>query len=369
VHARHLQGTPWRTPILTVSSSRGRSQYRSPPRGAAAREETCTIKGAAPRHNLQDTARSYVPLGDFVAITGSGSASHAHHGSLAGLISTPDSMGQDHDDGTRRHHRRATHRQGRRRRTNQPLIGRTPRSNPATYSGVFDKKGPQSSRDTQEAKVRGYQQGRFSSYVKGRDACETLRRHAPSNQMATSSPTSTSTVRLQPGATRQPRRRFEISYRRQVDRPTCLNMPSRGADLLSNAARHSCATSRLRRVGLGYVRLGQPAPTLSAARAPARQVWRRNWRVARPGTHALRAGRSRSDGTTFRRREASLEVLHRLVDQGNTSARDRTQPRRREDGRLGHRPGPRGGRRGGKIVAEGHARRDCDAAERDRSRR
>ncbi|HEY5010061.1 MAG TPA: ATP-binding cassette domain-containing protein, partial [Acidimicrobiales bacterium] len=123
-----------------------------------------TIKGAR-ANNLQNITVD-VPLGDFVAITGvsgSGKSTLINGILLASLehqINRAKTTTMEHDTIT------GVANLDKVVAVDQQPIGRTPRSNPATYTGVFDKIRKLFA-DTQEAKVRGYQQGRFSFNVKG----------------------------------------------------------------------------------------------------------------------------------------------------------------------------------------------------------
>ncbi|MCE1175482.1 MAG: excinuclease ABC subunit UvrA, partial [Propionibacteriales bacterium] len=132
---------------------------RRPPTGKAV-----TVHGAS-EHNLCDVTVSF-PLGQFVAVTGvSGSGKSSLVNSILYAALAKKIYGSKVVPG---HHRQLTGAEhiDKSIHVDQSPIGRTPRSNPATYTGVFDRIRKLFS-ETPEAKVRGYQQGRFSFNVKG----------------------------------------------------------------------------------------------------------------------------------------------------------------------------------------------------------
>ena len=242
------------------------------------------------------------------------------------------------------------HRQGRSTSTSQP-IGRTPRSNPATYTGVFDNIRELFA-ETPEARSRGYKPGRFSFNVKG-GRCEACEGDGTSRSRCTSCPTSTSPARSARGE-RYNRETLEVTSRARTS-PRCSTSPSRRRSSSSPPAGDLaaiCETLRRRRPRLHP--LGQPAPTLSGGEAQrvklASELAKR-----RPGSTLYIL----DEPTTGLHFEDIRKLLGRARNAGRPGqhrARDRAQPRRRQVRRLGHRPRPRGRRRGWVGRRRGHAR-------------
>src|SRR5262249_49407132 len=146
----------------------------------------------------------------------------------------------------------------------QGPIGRTPRSNPATYTGVFDHVRKLFAQ-TIEAKVRGYQPGRFSFNVKG-GRCEACAGDGTIKIEMQFLPDLSVPCEAATGAPYNPAPP-QVHYRGKTIADV-LNMP------IEEAAEFFKAIPAIRRhlqtlvdVGLGYVRLGQPAPTLSGGEA------------------------------------------------------------------------------------------------------
>ncbi len=231
---------------------------------------------------------------------------------------------------------------------NQQPIGRTPRSNPATYTGVFDKIRKLFA-ETSEAKVRGYLPGRFSFNVKG-GRCETC--------------AGDGTIKIEMhflpdvyvncedcGGARYNRETLEIQYRGKSISDV-LNMPVEEAcsffERQPSIMRH---VQSLADVGLGYVRLGQPAPTLSGGEA--QRVKLAAELARRPTGHTFYVLDEPTTGLHFDDVHRLLEVLHRLVDQGNTVVviEHNLDVIKTADWIIDL--GPEGGRRGGLVVGEG----------------
>jgi excinuclease ABC subunit A len=230
----------------------------------------------------------------------------------------------------------------------QSPIGRTPRSNPATYTGVFDKVRALFA-ETTEAKVRGYQQGRFSFNVKG-GRCENCSGDGTITIEMNFLPDVYVPCEVCHGA-RYNRETLEVHYKGKTIAEV-LDMPIEIAhtffESVPTIARY---LKTLCDVGLGYVRLGQSAPTLSGGEAQrvklATELQRRStgrtiYVLDEPTT-----------GLHFEDVSKLLGVLSRLVDSGNTVVviEHNLDVIKSSDWVIDM--GPEGGFRGGEVVAEG----------------
>ncbi|CAM8630659.1 excinuclease ABC subunit UvrA [Candidatus Planktophila dulcis] len=230
----------------------------------------------------------------------------------------------------------------------QSPIGRTPRSNPATYTGVFDKVRALFA-ETTEAKVRGYQQGRFSFNVKG-GRCENCSGDGTITIEMNFLPDVYVPCEVCHGA-RYNRETLEVHYKGKTIAQV-LDMPIEIAhtffESVPTIARY---LKTLCDVGLGYVRLGQSAPTLSGGEAQrvklATELQRRStgrtiYVLDEPTT-----------GLHFEDVNKLLGVLKRLVESGNTVIviEHNLDVIKSSDWVIDM--GPEGGFRGGLVVAEG----------------
>ena len=304
------------------------------------------VRGAK-EHNLRDIDVTF-PLGMFVAVTGvsgSGKSTLVNdilYTSLAKQIYNARTVpgrhrrieGLDHVD-------KVIH-------VDQSPIGRTPRSNPATYTGVFDHVRKLFA-NTPEAKVRGYLQGRFSFNVKG-GRCEACSGDGTIKIEMNFLPDVYVPCEVCHGA-RYNRETLEVHYKGKTIAEV-LDMPIEEAveffEAIPAISRH---LRTLVDVGLGYVRLGQPAPTLSggeaqrvklAAELQKRSTGRTVYVLDEPTT-----------GLHFEDIRKLLLVLGRLVDQGNTVLviEHNLDVIKTADWIVDM--GPEGGSRGGLVVAEG----------------
>jgi excinuclease ABC subunit A len=146
----------------------------------------------------------------------------------------------------------------------QSPIGRTPRSNPATYTGVFDFIRQLYSQ-TAEAKIRGYKSGRFSFNVKG-GRCEACRGDGIIRIEMNFLPDVYVPCEVCHGA-RYNRETLEVKYKGKNISQVLDMTVDEGVEFFANITRSANKLKTLQDVGLGYIRLGQPATTLSGGEA------------------------------------------------------------------------------------------------------
>ncbi|MYA74102.1 MAG: excinuclease ABC subunit UvrA [Acidimicrobiaceae bacterium] len=195
----------------------------------------------------------------------------------------------------------------------QSPIGRTPRSNPATYTSVFDHIRKLFSQ-TNEAKVRGYLPGRFSFNVKG-GRCEACRGDGTIKIEMHFLPDVYVPCEVCKGV-RYNRDTLEVQFKgRNISE--ILDMPCETAlEFFANQPAIARHMQTLVDVGLGYVRLGQPAPTLSGGEA--QRVKLASELAKRSTGHTIYLLDEPTTGLHFEDIRKLLGVLSRLVDQGNT---------------------------------------------------
>ena len=304
------------------------------------------VEGAS-EHNLRDVSVSF-PLGCLVAVTGvSGSGkstlvNDVLYASLArelnGARVVPGRhrrvLGLDQVD-------KVVH-------VDQSPIGRTPRSNPATYTGVFDHIRKLFA-ETPEAKMRGYLQGRFSFNVKG-GRCEACAGDGTLRIEMNFLPDVYVPCEECHGA-RYNRETLEVHYKGKSIAEV-LDMPIEEAlDFFAPVPAIARHLQTLVDVGLGYVRMGQSAPTLSggeaqrvklAAELQKRSTGRTIYVLDEPTT-----------GLHFEDIRKLLGVLHSLVDKGNTVIviEHNLDVIKSADWLIDM--GPEGGSGGGRVVIEG----------------
>jgi excinuclease ABC subunit A len=324
----------------------GKRSIPIPARRRPGTGEVVTVRGAR-EHNLKDIDVSF-PLGCLVAVTG---VSGSGKSTLVNDILLRVLAQKLH---------RAKTLPGRHRKVegvqfldkvvdvDQAPIGRTPRSNPATYTGVFDHVRKLFAQ-TAEAKVRGYLPGRFSFNVRG-GRCEAC--------------AGDGTIKIEMHFLPDVYVPCEVCHGARYNRDT-LEITFRGktiADVLDMSCEEALSffakqppiarhMQTLVDVGLGYVRLGQPAPTLSGGEA--QRVKLASELSRRPTGHTFYVLDEPTTGLHFEDTRRLLEVLGRLVDQGNTVVviEHNLDVIKTADWVIDL--GPEGGNRGGTVVAEG----------------
>jgi excinuclease ABC subunit A len=305
-----------------------------------------TIRGAR-EHNLQNITAK-IPLGCFVAVTG---VSGSGKSTLVRDILLPSLMQKIYKSKDAPGKHTAVDGVGKLDKVidmDQSPIGRTPRSNAATYTGVFDDIRKLFS-TTPESKVRGYQPGRFSFNVPG-GRCEACSGDGTIKIEMHFLPDVYVPCEVCKGA-RYNRDTLDVTFKNK-NIADVLNMPiAEAVDFFSNQPRISRHMQTLVDVGLGYVRLGQPAPTLSGGEA---QRVKLAAELAKRGTgHTIYLLDEPTTGLHFEDVRRLLTVLARLVDQGNTVLviEHNLDVIKTADWLIDM--GPEGGNGGGKIVAEG----------------
>ncbi|GAA4624179.1 excinuclease ABC subunit UvrA [Cellulomonas oligotrophica] len=347
VHSGDLEGLLASTESVTGAYLSGRRSIPMPAmRRPVDRSRQVTVVGAR-EHNLQGIDVSF-PLGTFTAVTGvSGSGKSTLVNSILYTVLANELNGARQVAGR---HRRVTglDQLDKVVHVDQGPIGRTPRSNPATYTGVWDHVRRLFA-ETSEAKVRGYTPGRFSFNVKG-GRCEAC--------------SGDGTLKIEMNFLPDVYVPCEVCHGARYNRET-LEVHFKGktvADVLAmpieEAAEFFAAVPAIARhlrtlvdVGLGYVRLGQPAPTLSggeaqrvklAAELQRRSTGRTIYVLDEPTT-----------GLHFEDIRKLLGVLQSLVDKGNTVLviEHNLDVIKNADWVVDM--GPEGGSGGGRVVAQG----------------
>ena len=231
---------------------------------------------------------------------------------------------------------------------NQQPIGRTPRSNPATYTGVFDPIRKLFA-ELPESKVRGYKPGRFSFNVKG-GRCEACKGNGANLVEMDFLADVWVTCPVCEGR-RFNRETLDVKYKGKSIADV-LAMEVEEAHLFFQAIPgiHRILQTLID-VGMGYVKLGQPAPTLSGGEAQRVKLSKELCRRSTGKT--LYILDEPTTGLHFADIQNLLNVLHRLVDMGNTVVviEHNLDVIKTADWVIDL--GPEGGEDGGKIIAEG----------------
>jgi excinuclease ABC subunit A len=230
----------------------------------------------------------------------------------------------------------------------QSPIGRTPRSNPATYTGVFDQIRDLFSR-TQEARARGYKPGRFSFNVKG-GRCEVCRGDGQIKIEMHFLPDVYVPCEQCHGR-RYNRETLEVRFKGKTIADV-LDMPVEEAlEFFKHIPKIKRRLQALHDVGLDYIRLGQPATTLSGGEAQRVKLATELAKVATGKT--LYILDEPTTGLHFADVQRLLEMLQRLVESGNTVVviEHNLDVIKTADHIIDL--GPEGGEEGGKVVATG----------------
>jgi excinuclease ABC subunit A len=233
-------------------------------------------------------------------------------------------------------------------RVDQSPIGRTPRSNPATYTGVFDKIRTLFAATT-EAKVRGYQPGRFSFNVKG-GRCEACTGDGTIKIEMNFLPDVYVPCEVCHGA-RYNRETLEVHYKGKTISEVLDLSIEEAAEFFEPITGIHRYLRTLVDVGLGYVRLGQPAPTLSGGEA--QRVKLASELQKRSTGRTIYILDEPTTGLHFDDIRKLLNVISGLVDKGNTVIviEHNLDVIKTSDWIVDM--GPEGGAGGGTVVAEG----------------
>jgi excinuclease ABC subunit A len=347
VHSGDLKGLMRNKRSVTGQFLSGKQGIAVPAERRTPRKGHELVVRGATEHNLRNVTARF-PLGTFTAVTGvsgsgkstlvndilravlvrhvyGGRAVPGKHKGVDGLDLVDKLVGID-----------------------QSPIGRTPRSNPATYTGLFDHMRKLFA-STAEAKVRGYQQGRFSFNVKG-GRCESCAGDGTIKIDMQFLPDIYVPCEVCKGK-RYNRETLEVRYKGKTIAEV-LDMPVEEAlGFFSSIPTISRHLETLHDVGLGYVRLGQPATTLSGGEAQRVKLAAELRKRATGQTVYILD--EPTTGLHFEDVRKLLGVLHRLVDKGNTVIviEHDLEVVKTADWIIDL--GPEGGSGGGQIIATG----------------
>jgi len=331
---------------ITAAYLRGDKMIPVPPHRRKGNGKKLTVRGAQ-ANNLKDIDVS-LPLGTFIAVSGvSGSGKSS-------LVT--DTLSRK----VAQYFYRAKDRPGPHRAVeglenldkaidiDQSPIGRTPRSNPATYTGMFTH-----IRDLfaslPEAKMRGYKAGRFSFNVKG-GRCENCQGDGIIQIEMQFLPDVYVPCEVCHG-TRYSREVQEVKFRGHSISDVLEMTVDEALDVFENVPAIKTKLRTLHDVGLGYIRLGQPATQLSGGEA---QRVKLSAELSRRDTgRTLYLLDEPTTGLHYADVERLLAVLHRLVDHGNTVVviEHNLDVLKTADWLIDL--GPEGGEKGGYVIAEG----------------
>ena len=312
VHSGTVEGLESHETSLTGAYLSGRRSIPVPDiRRPIDRKRQLKIVGAR-EHNLRGIDVD-IPLGALVAVTGvSGSGKSTLVNDILATVLANKLNGARQVPGR---HTRVTglDELDKLVRVDQSPIGRTPRSNPATYTGVWDQIRKLFAATT-EAKVRGYQPGRFSFNVKG-GRCEACSGDGTIKIEMNFLPDVYVPCEVCKGA-RYNRETLEVHYKGKTVAEV-LDMPiEEAAEFFAPISSIARYLRTLVDVGLGYVRLGQPAPTLSGGEA--QRVKLASELQKRSNGRTVYILDEPTTGLHFEDIRKLLLMINGLVDKGNT---------------------------------------------------
>jgi excinuclease ABC subunit A len=347
VYCGPVQGLLDHRDSITGKYLSGRLEIPTPQvRRPQERGRDVTVVGAR-EHNLHGVDVSF-PLGNLVAVTGvSGSGKSTLVNDILYNVLANKLNGARHVPGRHKtvkgleHLDKVVH-------VDQSPIGRTPRSNPATYTGVFDAIRKLFATTT-EAKIRGYQPGRFSFNVKG-GRCDACSGDGTIKIEMNFLPDVYVPCEVCHGA-RYNRETLEVHFKGKTIADV-LDMPiEEAAEFFAAVPAIARHMKTLNDVGLGYVRLGQPAPTLSGGEA--QRVKLASELQKRSTGRTVYVLDEPTTGLHFEDIRKLLIVLQGLVDKGNSVIviEHNLDVIKSADWIVDM--GPEGGDGGGRVIAEG----------------